>query len=288
MIFCFISREHILFIHPRIDGHLGCCHVLAIVYKVAVNMGTKNLKIDYQVIHKFHFWALWSNFYTVFCSGILHSHKQGMWVQFLYILTNTCYFGCMVAILMCVRWFGVAFCCCCCCLLLSCQSSLYILNTNPIKYIIHKYFLPFHRLPFHSVGCVLWCREHRFILQEDFMRFGEVGVEGRIQTTCNFYSAELGFPGGSDGKELACNAGDPGSIPGLGRSPGKGNGYPCQYSYLENAMDRGTWQAIVHRVTKESEMTEQLTLPLFFTLLCRVKQYKRISNRILLLTWRPR
>ena len=79
------------------------------------------------------------------------------------------------------------------------------------------------------------------------------------------------FPGGLDGKELACNAGDPGSIPGLGRSPGKGNGYPCQYSYLENAMDRGTWQAIVHRVTKESEMTEQLTLPLFFTLLCRVK-----------------
>ena len=44
-----------------------------------------------------------------------------------------------------------------------------------------------------------------------------------------------------------------------------------QCSYLENAMDRGTWQAIVHRVTKKSEMTEQLTLSLFFTLLCRVK-----------------
>ena len=59
-----------------------------------------------------------------------------------------------------------------------------------------------------------------------------------------------GFPGGSDGKESACRAGDPGSIPGLGRSPGKGNGYPVQYSGLENSMDRGAWQAIVHWVAK--------------------------------------
>ena len=59
-----------------------------------------------------------------------------------------------------------------------------------------------------------------------------------------------GFPGGSDGKESACRAGDPGSIPGLGRSPGKGNGYPVQYSCLENSMDRGAWQAIVHGVAK--------------------------------------
>ena len=47
-----------------------------------------------------------------------------------------------------------------------------------------------------------------------------------------------GFSGGSDGKESVCNAGDPGSIPGLGRSPGEGNGYPFQYSCLENAMDK--------------------------------------------------
>ena len=45
------------------------------------------------------------------------------------------------------------------------------------------------------------------------------------------------FPGGSDGKASACNAGDPGSIPGLGRSPGEGNGNPLQYSCLENPMD---------------------------------------------------
>ena len=60
----------------------------------------------------------------------------------------------------------------------------------------------------------------------------------------------MGFPGGSDGKVSAHNAGDPGSIPGLGRSPGEGNGHPFQYSCLENPMDRGAWQATVHGVAK--------------------------------------
>ena len=60
----------------------------------------------------------------------------------------------------------------------------------------------------------------------------------------------VGFPGGSDGKEYACNAGDLGSIPGLGRSPGGGHGNPLQYSCLEDPMDRGAWPAIVHAVTK--------------------------------------
>ena len=67
-----------------------------------------------------------------------------------------------------------------------------------------------------------------------------------------------GFPGGSDGKESAYNARDPGSIPGSRRSPGEGNGSPLQYSCLENSTDRGAWQATVHRVTK-SFTTEQLT-----------------------------
>ena len=61
----------------------------------------------------------------------------------------------------------------------------------------------------------------------------------------------VGFPGGSDGKEPACNSGDPDSIPGLGRSPGKGNGNPLQYSCLENSKDRGGWQATVHGVAKK-------------------------------------
>ena len=58
------------------------------------------------------------------------------------------------------------------------------------------------------------------------------------------------FPDGSDDEESACNAGDPDSIPGLGRFPGEGNGNPLQYSCLKNPMDRGAWQATVQQVTK--------------------------------------
>ena len=60
----------------------------------------------------------------------------------------------------------------------------------------------------------------------------------------------MGFPCSSVDKESACSAGDPGSIPGLGRSPGEGNGNPLQYPCLENLMDRGAWCAAVHGVTK--------------------------------------
>ena len=60
----------------------------------------------------------------------------------------------------------------------------------------------------------------------------------------------MSFPGGSIDKESACNARDPGSIPGSGRSPGEGNGNPRQYPCLENSMDRGTRQATMHGVTK--------------------------------------
>ena len=65
-----------------------------------------------------------------------------------------------------------------------------------------------------------------------------------------FFPHIRGFPGGSDSKEFACNAGHPGLIPGSGRSPGEGNSNPLQYSCLENSMDRGSWQATVHSVTK--------------------------------------
>ena len=58
----------------------------------------------------------------------------------------------------------------------------------------------------------------------------------------------LGFPGGSEGKVSACNAGDTGSIPGWGISPGEGNGNPLQYSCLEKSMDRGAWWPTVRGV----------------------------------------
>ena len=64
----------------------------------------------------------------------------------------------------------------------------------------------------------------------------------------------MGFPGGSVVKNLTANTGDTGSVPGLRRSPGEGNGNPVQYSFLENPMDRGTWWATAHGVTKESDV----------------------------------
>ena len=69
----------------------------------------------------------------------------------------------------------------------------------------------------------------------------------------------MGIPGGSDGKESACNARDLGLIPGKGRSSGKENGHPLQYSCLGNAMDRGAWWASVHGVAKSQILLATIT-----------------------------
>ena len=74
-----------------------------------------------------------------------------------------------------------------------------------------------------------------------------------------------GFPGGSEVKASAWNAGDPGSIPELGRSPGEGNGNPLQYSSLENPMEGGAWGATVHGVTKSWTRLSDFT----FTFTCK-------------------
>ena len=73
----------------------------------------------------------------------------------------------------------------------------------------------------------------------------EAGPEN-WQGLCRSYS----FPGGSDGKESVCMVGDPSLIPGSRRSTGEGNGYPLQYSCLENSMDGGAWWATVRGITK--------------------------------------
>ena len=88
-----------------------------------------------------------------------------------------------------------------------------------------------------------------------FQDDGTVHYDTRVVDTWShafvrMHTTAPGFPGGSDGKESASNAGDPGSVPGLKRSPGEGNGNPHQNSDLEKSMDRGAWQAIVHGVTK--------------------------------------
>ena len=91
--------------------------------------------------------------------------------------------------------------------------------------------------------------------------------------SCGFPSFYMGFPGGSDSKESACNARDLGSIPGSERSPGGGNGNPLQYSCLENSMDRGAWKATVHGVTKRHDWaTNTITLSS-----CKKIKEKRIA-----------
>ena len=76
---------------------------------------------------------------------------------------------------------------------------------------------------------------------------------------------------GSDGKESACSMGDPGLIPGLGRSPGEGNGNPLQYSYLENPMDRGAWWAADHGVAKsQTRLRLSLSLAALFKIVLEV------------------
>ena len=77
----------------------------------------------------------------------------------------------------------------------------------------------------------------------------------------------VGFPHSSVGKESACNAGDLGSIPGSGRSPGEGNGNPLQYSCLENSMDKGAWQATVHGVARVGHDLATKPPPLVYLLL---------------------
>ena len=77
---------------------------------------------------------------------------------------------------------------------------------------------------------------------------------------CHHQLPNLGFPGGLNGKESACNAGDSGSIPESGRFAGEGIGNPLQYSCLENPMHRGAWWATVHRVAKSWTWLKQLSM----------------------------
>ena len=108
----------------------------------------------------------------------------------------------------------------------------------------------------------------------------------------NVCPSEAGFPDSSAGEELACNAGDPGSIPGLGRSPGEGKGYPLQYSSLENSMDSivlgitksRTWRSNFH------SLKHQWTHSSFYLLCCYFCSFANLCGRLMFLwtlSWEP-
>ena len=90
----------------------------------------------------------------------------------------------------------------------------------------------------------------------------------------------MGFTGGSDGKESACNMGDLGSIPGSGRSPGEGNGNPLQYSCLENPMHGEAWWATVHGIAKSwTQLSDfNFTFTYIKVLLCLVGELSPLCN----------
>ena len=105
-----------------------------------------------------------------------------------------------------------------------------------------------HNMGSHPRHDTQWLVHHEW----SWGQFGSSHVTYIKKFTClkAISTITSGFPGSSDLKESAYNARGPGSIPGLGKSPGVGNGNPLQYSCLENSMDRGAWQAIVHGVTE--------------------------------------
>ena len=89
----------------------------------------------------------------------------------------------------------------------------------------------------------------------------------------------MGFPGDSDGKESTCSVGDPGLIPGLGRSPGEGNGNPLQSSCLKNPTDRGAWWAAVYVVAKSRTQLNDFTYKrLWFTFSLKRKEIKNFFS----------
>ena len=150
------------------------------------------------------------------------------------------------------------------------DSTAWILLMPPLKSRKETYFLSSD----HGLWDLFSCKEAcNIILQKEILPTqwrlmcqivvcGEVwkGVHwrGRNGERCvissplslSIIQKVAGLPGGSVGKESACNVGDLCLIPGLGRSPGGGHSNPLQYSCLENFMDRGVWQATVHRIAK--------------------------------------
>ena len=110
--------------------------------------------------------------------------------------------------------------------------------------------------------------------------------KGLIKCKCG---CELGFPSGLSSKESTFNAGDTGdmaSIPGSGRIPGEGNGYPLQYSCLEDPMDRGVWRASVHRVSKSRTRLKRLSMHTHITEICKYNWTTTLMGNDMLLWYK--
>ena len=122
--------------------------------------------------------------------------------------------------------------------------------------ILLEYVLCFHLAPQNSTRLAL--QPFWLLLHSPFVSRNTASIFLRAHHFCTFTQLVLwlapfhvsGLPWSSNAKESACNAGDPGLSPGVGRSPGEGNGNPLQDSCLENPMDRGAWCATVHGLTK--------------------------------------
>ena len=117
------------------------------------------------------------------------------------------------------------------------------------------------QLRLFSLGVYLPCYLYYIKCLKKRNKWGNEWKRGCFLTSFVFF---WGFPGGSQGKVSACNAGDLGSIPGSGRSLGEGNGNPLQYSWLENPMDGGAWWATVHRVKKSQTRLIDFTFTFTF------------------------
>ena len=134
---------------------------------------------------------------------------------------------------------------------------LLILLGKPILFVLIFHILSSQKKIYLCTARVKECTRHW-----DFMKSQKKCACPHVFTVaccdCFLYRGTIGFPGSSDGRGSPCNAGDPGLISGLGRSPGEGNDKLLQYSCLESPMDRGSWWAPVHGV-KESDATKRLT-----------------------------
>ena len=119
-----------------------------------------------------------------------------------------------------------------------------------------KYKLPLGDADFPSYNCHIFRRSSASKSRSIRFTSEKKRANSGGQKLCSYLNSQdlpvyFGdFPGGLDNKKSFCNAGDLGSIPGSGRSPGSGNGYPLKYSCLENSTDRGAWQATVHELSK--------------------------------------